>query len=161
MAQSPTARPGASATNPRGLSRQSQPQQSRQQESRQRLASRFLEWAIWKSLPRVMEEGASSAMAPGSPREPVQHSKEKNWQVCHSPWVLLGVIFWHAIPTENTFSLTSSKGICTFQNDILTCGPHINNPIEFEVSPGNHFFFFPLSHFKSLFPIVDWGQTRL
>ena len=36
--------------------------------------------------------------------------------------------------TDNTFSLTSSKGPCAFEQDILTCGPHVNKPIEFEVS---------------------------
>lgn len=46
--------------------------------------------------------------------------------------------------TDNTFTLTSSRGKCSFEQDILTCGAHIDNPMEFEVSS----VFFP-SHLSA------------
>lgn len=58
--------------------------------------------------------------------------------ISHGTWFTSGTCatFKGEKLSKNTFSLTSSKGICTFQKDILTCGPHINNPIEFELIDG-------------------------
>ncbi|OJJ85588.1 T2 family ribonuclease [Aspergillus glaucus CBS 516.65] len=37
---------------------------------------------------------------------------------------------------DGTFTLTSSRGKCSFEQDILTCGAHIDNPMEFEMIDG-------------------------
>ncbi|KAJ5095373.1 hypothetical protein NUU61_004729 [Penicillium alfredii] len=38
--------------------------------------------------------------------------------------------------SEETFSLKSSKGPCSFERDVFNCGPHINTPGEFTVQDG-------------------------
>lgn len=36
--------------------------------------------------------------------------------------------------TDDTFTLQSSKGICAFEGDAFSCGPHVTAPEEFSVS---------------------------
>jgi hypothetical protein len=37
--------------------------------------------------------------------------------------------------SDDTFTLQSSKGICAFEGDALSCGAHVTAPQEFSVSP--------------------------
>jgi ribonuclease T2 len=36
--------------------------------------------------------------------------------------------------SDDTFTLQSSKGICAFERDAFSCGPHVTAPEEFSVS---------------------------
>ncbi|KAL5333859.1 ribonuclease T2-like protein [Aspergillus crustosus] len=38
--------------------------------------------------------------------------------------------------SDDTFTLTSRKGSCTFEQDILTCGKDVSNPVEFKTEDG-------------------------
>ncbi|KAH2828439.1 hypothetical protein KXW08_004447 [Aspergillus fumigatus] len=38
--------------------------------------------------------------------------------------------------TDDTFTLQSSKGICAFEGDAFSCGPHVTAPEEFSVQDG-------------------------
>lgn len=38
--------------------------------------------------------------------------------------------------TGDTFSLKSRKGLCSFKDDVLSCGPGVENPSEFAVKDG-------------------------
>jgi ribonuclease T2 len=38
--------------------------------------------------------------------------------------------------SDDTFTLQSSKGICAFEGDAFSCGPHVTAPEEFSVQDG-------------------------
>jgi hypothetical protein len=87
----------------------------------------------WWSQHLTNSVDVSSAMELGIMLELVLHSEQRSCQVCPSRkksnvdlWELTWIL-------DDTFSLKSRKGLCTFKDDTLSCGPNVKVPSEFSV----------------------------